>query len=317
MKKKFSKLTLILFIMFLFFSIFTKTDVVISSIEFSINVFLKNIFPSLFPMFILTSILSSIGLPKLLGNIFNKLCVFLFKTKGIVAFVFISSMLSGFPSSGKLINELLEKKEINEVDASKFLNFTFLANPLFVINTVGLMFLNNKKIGIIIYICHVVGNIVVGLLFRNLYNQEETKKDINIRKSIINFYKNISSEKIIKDFLESISKTLLTLLNVFGIITCFIVLLNFIDININPLFNSIFKGIIEQTTGLKYLSLTDIPYKIKVYASTFLISFGGFSIHAQIFNILSKYKIKYYPFLLARFIHALISVLLIFFMINL
>lgn len=317
MKKKFTKLTLILFIIFLIYSIFTKTNVVVSSIEFSINVFLKNIFPSLFPMFILTSILTSIGLPKLLGNVFNNICITLFKTKGISSYIFFSSLLSGFPSSGKITNELLEKNEINEIDASKILNFTFLANPLFVINTVGLMFLNNKKIGIILYVCHVISNLIVGILFRNLYDVKENKKDINIKKELMSFNNHLNKVNIIKEFLESISKTILTLLNVFGVITCFIILLNLINFDINPLLDTLFKGIIEQTTGLKYLSLADIPYKLKVYTSIFLISFGGLSIHAQIFNILSKYKIKYYPFLLARIIHALISVLLVYIMINL
>ena len=317
MKKKFTNFTLILFIAFLVFSVFKNINSVSSSIEFSINIFLKNIFPSLFPMFILTSILTSIGLPTLFGNIFNNICIFLFKTKGISAFVFFSSLLSGFPSSGRIINELLEKKLINEIDAEKMLNFTFLANPLFVINTVGVMFLNDKKMGIIIYISHVISNIIIGILFRNLYNIKEIKKNINIKKELVSFNNNLSKVNIIKEFLESISKTLLTLLNVFGIITCFIVLLNLIKLDINPFFNSLLKGLIEQTTGLKYLSLTNISYKLKVYASAFLISFGGLSIHTQIFNILSKYKIKYYPFLLARIIHALISVLLVYIMINL
>jgi len=315
MKKKFANFTLILFITFLIVNIFTKTNIVVSSIEFSINVFLKNIFSSLFPMFILTSILTSIGLPKLLGNVFNNICITLFKTKGISSYVFFSSLLSGFPSSGKIINELLEKQEINEIDASKILNFTFLANPLFVINTVGVMFLSNKKIGILIYICHVISNLIVGILFRKLYNVKENKKNINIKKELMSFNNHLNKVNIIKEFLESISKTLLTLLNVFGIITCFIILLNLINIDINPMVDSLFKGLIEQTTGLKYLSLTNISYKLKVYASIFLISFGGLSIHAQIFNILSKYKIKYYPFLLARIIHALISVLLVSFLV--
>lgn len=317
MKKIFIKFTLILFISFLIFNIFTKHMIITSSIEFSINLFFKNIFPSLFPMFIITSILTGIGFPNLLGDIFNKLCVFLFKTKGISSFVMFSSFVCGFPSSGRLINELLDKKLINEIDASKILNFTFFANPLFVINTVGVMFLNDYKIGFLILLAHFLGNVAVGILFRNLYNNNEKYIKINLKDSIKTFNKKLNSKNLIKEFLNSISNTLLTLLNVFGIITCFVILINLINIDINPFFNTIFKGILEQTTGLKYLSLTNIDYKIKVYTATFFISFGGFCIHSQIFNILKNYKIKYYPFLLARFIHALISVLLMTFFINL
>lgn len=317
MKKIFIKFTTFLFIIFLIYSIFTKTKIVASSIEFSMNLFLKNIFPSLFPMFILTSVLTAIGLPDFLGNIFNKLWHILFKTKGISAFVFFSSMFSGFPSSGRLINDLLDKELINETDASKMLNFTFFANPLFVINTVGVMFLNDKKTGMLILFSHILGNIIVGILFRNLYQDNEKIETISFKKSLAIFNKKINNTNIIKEFLGSISKTIITLLNVFGIITCFIILINLIDIDINPLFNSLFKGIIEQTTGLKYLSMTNISYNLKVCFSCFLISFGGLSIHAQIFNILNNYKIKYYPFFLSRIIHASISTFIIYIILNL
>ncbi len=71
-----------------------------------------------------------------------------------------------------------------------------------------------------------------------------------------------------------------------------------------------------MTQGLKYISLEAIPLKLKCTLSTMIISFGGLSVHMQIISILSDTKIKYFPFLTARILHALISSLLVFFTFN-
>ena len=69
-----------------------------------------------------------------------------------------------------------------------------------------------------------------------------------------------------------------------------------------------------MTQGLKYVSIQEIPLKLKCIISTMIISFGGLSVHMQIISILSDTKIKYLPFLTARIIHSLISSLLVFFL---
>ena len=79
----------------------------------------------------------------------------LFNVKGIGSFVFFMSMISGYPSNAKYVKELLDKKLINEVDANKILMFTCFSNPLFIINTVGIMFFNNIKIGFFMLISNI------------------------------------------------------------------------------------------------------------------------------------------------------------------
>ncbi len=310
MKKKLLKFILFIFISFIFINVFLNSKATTNSIAFSINLFIKNIFPSLFPMFILSSILISLKVPEFLSNCFAKICNKLFNIKGIAAFVFFMSMLTGFPSNAKYIKDLINKKLITESEAEHILLFTFSANPLFIINTIGIMFLNNIKYGFFILISQILGNIIVGILFRNLYITNNNPNNIYINNKINN-------TNIVKDFLKSINNTLITLLNIFGIITCFIILINFITIDINPIVNSIFKGMIEMTTGLKYLSLTTISIELKVYIATLLICFGGISIHMQIFNILDDIKIKYYPFLLSRILHSAISIFIVYLIINL
>ena len=121
-------------------------------------------------MFIISYILVEIGIPEFLCSIFYKFFNKLFLVKSDASFVFFMSMLTGFPSSAKYIDMLIEKNRIDSHDASKILIFTFFSNPLFIVNTVGIMFLGNINLGFIILVSHITGNILVGLLFRN-YNK--------------------------------------------------------------------------------------------------------------------------------------------------
>ena len=110
MKRKLYSITIIFIIILLIISIFTNSNILTSTISFSTNLFIKNIFPSLFPMFVISKILVEIELPKVLGNILKKPMNFLFKTKGEGAFIFFMSMITGFPSSAKYIDDMLDKK---------------------------------------------------------------------------------------------------------------------------------------------------------------------------------------------------------------
>ena len=71
-----------------------------------------------------------------------------------------------------------------------------------------------------------------------------------------------------------------------------------------------------MTQGCFFVSKLTIPISLKASLMTFLISFGGFSIHMQVFSILSDYKIKYKDYFLARTIHGIIASSLIYFILT-
>lgn len=310
MKQRLYSITVIFTILIITISIFIKSNHLSNIINFSINLFINNIFPSLFPMFIISSLLIEIDIPKVLGNITKKPINLLFKSKEEASFIFFMSMITGFPSSAKYIDDLIEKKQISSKDAEKILMFTFFSNPLFIINTIGISFLNSKYYGIIILISHVLGNILTGILFRN-YNQNKIQKNIIKYNNLSHLNKKINETNIFKVLLKSIKQSLEILINIFGTITFFLIIINIIfNTPTNPT-NIFLIGITEMTTGLKYLSLSNIDITIKIILSCFFISFGGLSIHFQIMSILSKRKVKYLPFLISRIIHALLSTVIL------
>ena len=93
----------------------------------------------------------------------------------------------------------------------------------------------------------------------------------------------------------------------------FLVITTILDniLNVNSFYQSLINGFFEMTQGLKYVSILNIPLKMKSILSTMIISFGGLSVHMQVISILSDTKIRYLPFLTARILHAFISSFLV------
>ncbi len=298
-------------LLFVMFEILTSSSTILETVGFSFNVWKNNIFPSLFPFFVLSEILINYGFIELVGELFKPVMNKFFKVKGVGAFVFIMSLVSGFPSNSKYVRELYLKGLITEREGTKLLTFTHFSNPLFILGTVSILFLNNKEVGLLILLCHYLGNFFVGLAFRNYCVSSREDTHVSLKRAIINMHKKRMENN--RPFGVVVSDALMnginTLLLIFGVVTLFLVITTIIDNNISlsSYYQSILNGIVEMTQGLKYVSLLDIPLKIKGTLSVFIISFGGISVHMQIISILSDTKIKYFPFLVARIIHSLVS----------
>lgn len=294
MKKILSSLILIVIIYLLLFNSLE----IIESIKFSFSICFNNLFPSLIPFMLLSNILIEYNFIDDLSLIFNKLMK-LFKINKNCSFAFIMSLLSGTPSNAKYLKDLYDNHLITIRDIISCLNFCHFTNPIFIIGTIGLTFLNNKKLGLIILISHYLSAIILGLF--------------NKKEELIYIENRIKKEK--KNFINILNKSIVntsnTLLLILGVITTCIITTTIIDkiFIINKNYKFIF-GFIEITQGLKYLSLSNFTIELKTILSCFLISFGGLCIHAQVFCILDQKKIRYIPYLISRIIHSILSCLI-------
>lgn len=316
MKKKIISCFIIVILIFIALEILTTSNSILKSVRFSFQVWQNNIFPSLFPFFVLSELFIQYGFVEFVGELFKPIMNKLFKCKGECAFVFIMSLISGFPSNAKYTRELYLQNKINEFEATKILMFTHFSNPLFIIGTISILFLNNKEVGLLILLCHYLGNIIIGLIFRNYYPTKDKNSKSSLKKAINSMTdKRLKSNKNFGQIItNSLINSLKTLILILGIVTMFLVITTIIDnnINISPYNQSILNGVIEMTQGLKYISILNVPLKIKCVLSVMIISFGGLSVHMQVISIISDTKIKYFPFFVARMLHASISSIMIY-----
>ena len=269
---------LILFLIGLFFY---NKDLVSMSILESINIWYKNLFPSIFPVLILCDLIVSFNVFEFLiksgGNIFQKL----FKINKYGLLVFIVSLLCGTPSNMSLAYNLYKKNLLNEDDINKLIPLCLFFNPIFVIN------FTNIKVYAILFI----STIITGLLFRGKNN------------NIIEIELNSNNEF---DLNKSIEKGIHILLNILGTISIFMLLSNIIIIK-KPIVSCILGGLFELTTGLYK---TNIFFKGNNYLYLLILSFGGISIFTQIKGILKDIRINYYHIVIQRLVVFIISVLI-------
>lgn len=315
MRKKITSILILVVLLYMTFEILTNSSDILSSILFSISIWKNNIFPSLFPFFVLSEILINYGFVELLSELFKPFMQTFFKINSKASFVLGMGILSGFPSSAKYTKELYLNGDLNEQEASKVLTFTHFSNPLFILGAVSVLFLQNKEVGYLILICHYLGNFIIGFIFRNYYISKSVDTKFSIKRALNNMHnKRINNDLTFGEIItNSLVSSINTLLLILGVITMFLVITTIIDKNIslNNYFQTLLNGFFEMTQGLKYVSLLDIPLKLKTIISTMFLSFGGLSVHIQMISIVSNTKIKYLPFLTARVMHALISPLLV------
>jgi len=291
MKKKLLNYSIVIFLTLLLLAILLNSKLVLTETLNAINIWITKVFPSLFPFFIISDILINYNIIYYLNIVLKKFI----NINENAFFIFIMSLLSGFPSNAKYTKELFDQKLINKLEAENILIWTFFSNPLFIINMTKSIF-NNSKITIIILISHYLGNIFLKFIFH---------KKISSGNHIIP-KKNLGFQSIFKN---SITKTLDTLFLILGTITCFIILNALISkiFHFHDFIKVILSGTLELTQGLNNLSSLNISVYLKCLIAISFLSFGGLSVHMQIKSILEKTPISYKKFLISRIYHVIIS----------
>lgn len=272
---------------FIFISLFKNYEIINSNIIKTCTIFLKNIFPSTFPILVISSLFLNLNLYKIIIKLFGKINKKIFNITNSQTFILFMSLFSGFPSSSKLSKEMYEKKLISKTEIQKIILYTHFANPIFILSIVSY----HKYL---VLVSHFISNIIIALLLKNIY-----KNNNNI---ILN---NSSNKNITKIFFESITNSINTCMFILGTLITFNILSSIINI---PIFNVI----LELSNGINYINTLEQSIKIKTILIGSLISFGGLCIHLQVYGILSDIKIKYYPYLLSRIFHAIITGILIY-----
>ena len=279
--------------------------VVFNSISYSLKLWVSSIIPSIFPFFVISDILISYNITDYIPNFIKHIFSTLFKVNDNIITLFFLSILSGFPSSSRNARTMYDKCLITADEASHFLVFSHFANPLFILVTVGVFFLHDEKLGIIVLIAHYIPNIILGIIFRNTFTNGDISNVKDNSKKLEHFS---------KIFFDAVGNAIDTLLMILGTLTCFLVMASLIinRINLNTYSEAILKGILEMTIGLKSISTLGIPNIYKVVISSMILSFGGLSVHMQIISFLTDTDISYKTFFIARVYHVVLSLILAF-----
>lgn len=312
------KLILIMIVCILLGVIIINPAIYITSCLNGIIVWATVVLPALLPFMFFTKTLTELGVAEILATKF-KLFPKIFKVPSVAVYVFVLSILSGYPVGAKIVADLYESGNITKEEAYKITTFTSNSGPMFILGSVGIGMFANKKLGIIILISHILGALINGLIYRN-----HKEKNLEKNKKII-VKNNLSLGELMWNTVNSV-------LIIGGFIALFFVIIEILNnlhifspisnlfssiFNCNSnIFNAIFNGIFEITRGCLDISKLGLNEFFSGLLCTFIISFGGLATAMQAFVFLKKFDMRFSFFIKQKITHAIfasiISIIILF-----
>ena len=282
--KKYSNQIIVILTFITLILVLLNKNLVSDSILSSLYIWYNTLVPSMFPMIILSDILITYN-TNILPNIIIKYISKIFNISNNAVLIFILSLISGFPTNAIIIKKSIDTNNITKEEGNHLLLFCNFASPLFILQTVGVFYLKNTTLSIIILISHILSNIIIGIIYRN-NNHPKNNYIIETNKSQ-NFGDVLSS---------SIYKSVNSLLLIAGTVTLFLILTTLIThiFNLNTYLSLFIRSLLEMTMALSYLSNLNINDILKVVLSSIIITFSGLSIHLQVISSFEDIKYKYY-----------------------
>ena len=289
--------------------IIISPSITINSFYKGISIWATKVLPSLLPFFILTRILTHTIIVDQIGKKLSPITNKFYGVGGIAGYIYIMSIISGYPIGAKLTSDYYKRGYITAGQASTITSFTSTSGPLFILGTIGVGIYHSIKLGIIILISHLFGALLNGLIFR------QKTKHIFSANIVSKYDSTIQINDIMTDSINSIlmiggfiaiAFMLIEILSYHGVFIVFERLLKIFHIA-PEITTATLSGLIEITTGGLMLATCNIPFKALAVILTFLVSFGGLSIHAQAYVFLSSFNMQYHKFLLQKFCHAAIA----------
>lgn len=303
------KLILILVITIILGAIVINPEVYITSCLNGIMVWATVVLPALLPFMFFTKTLTELGVADILASKF-KLFPKIFKVPSLAIYVFILSILSGYPVGAKIVADLYESGAISKEEAYKITTFTSNSGPMFILGSVGIGMLTSRKLGIIILISHILGALINGLIYRNhKENSTEINKKI-IEKNNLSIgdlmWNTVHSVLIIGGFIALffVIIEIINYLNIFSPISNLFSKIFNCDANI---FTAIFNGIFEITRGCLDISKLGLSELVSGTLCTFIISFGGLATAMQALVFLKKFDMRFSFFIKQKITHAIFA----------
>lgn len=291
--KKIKYFLIVSFLLFTGVIFLIYKDVARVNIYNTLSLWLNNVLVALIPFYFLSNILINYPfISKIFYHLFNR--IFRFENTTSCS-LFLLSFITGNPTSSYLVISEVKNNTISIEEGNRLLRGTVLSSPLFTILMI-------PKWGLFIYLVQILVSSLLFLIFK----RKNTEENIHVY-----------NKKDILKLIDDCPMVMLTILSSMIFVCMFKIPLYKLQ-NLFKLNSSVFVTFLidsmELTTGLNCIIGYNIEDTLKVLLQTFFLSFGGLSIIVQILSELKKTNLSKTSLVLSRFIHGLISSLIMFFL---
>ncbi len=237
--------------------------------------------PSLLPFFVLTNLLSDLGLPDLLGARLGGAAEKLLRLSPAGTQAFILGLCGGYPLGASVVADLRRTGRISRDEGERLLAFCNNSGPAFILGAAGGVF-QSAKAGMLLYITHVLGAVTVGLLFRGSHEPASAEK--LVPSAPMPFGKALPA---------ALSRAVGSTVSVCGYVVLFSALLGLMAswLTLPPLANALVRGFLELGGGVAAMAGLP-PAPLPLAAAALLLGWGGLSVHCQTLGVLADTDIS-------------------------
>ena len=268
--------------------------------------------PSLFPFFVLSSMVISTGVIQRLSPRLEKPFHWLFGLPGSFGAALLLGAAGGYPVGAKTIATLYQQGQCSKRDAEKALRFCNNAGPAFLISAVGASLLQDPHAGLKLYAVHVLSALIIGFIYR--------KNTDHVKYHCITV-DHMRSTATISLFLRAVTDAFSSFLNVsafvliFSVISTMLQQLPLIDsLHYLPgggiLWYGLLAGFLELTSGVACLTQGGLPSSILLPALSFLCGWGGCSVQFQTINLLHDAGLSCSQYLKSKLLQGILAALI-------
>lgn len=254
----------------------------------------RTVIPSLFPFFVVISLLLQLGLAESLQRVCGAVMGPLFHLRGACALPLLAGLLGGYPSGAKTAASLYAQGRITRQEAELLLGFCDNCGPAFLLGCVGAGVLGNPDAGLWLYAVHILSAILAGILLCRLSGDRgPVLLGSALPAAPVSFPQALTS---------SVTGALASTLNVCAFVVFFQVLSALPPAPPPPLV----LGILEMVGGVA--SLTPGPGGFAAAAA--IVGWGGLSVHCQAMSLAAPEGLSFRWHWAGKALQAVLSALL-------
>jgi sporulation integral membrane protein YlbJ len=276
------------------------------------------IVPSLFPFFVLSNLTVHLGFASRLGRMAEPIMRPLFGVSGACSTAFILGFIGGYPVGAKNVTELYASGNCTKSEAERMLAFCNNSGPAFIFGVVGAGIFKSARIGLILYIIHVITAICIGLIFRSRKSSGHPSTKL-VRPVSVRL-------KFTEAFTLSVSSAFQSVLGICGFVIFFTVIIQMLQFcgvipaiasAIGTLLSScgihstyiesFLVGMIELSSGVRSLSSLTGDIAVPLALASFMLGWAGISVHCQVLSITAGTGLSTVKYLIGKVLHGTLA----------
>lgn len=276
------------------------------------------IIPSLFPFFVLSSLVVELGLAGYLGRALEGIMRPLFNVGGACASAFALGFIGGYPVGAKTAISLYEKGMCTKTEAERLLAFCNNSGPAFILGVVGAGVFGSSQVGVLLYLAHAAASVCIGILFRFYKAGGKKRRE---EKATPQFH----AERFTAAFTGSVKNSFFSTLNICAFVIFFTVVIRLLFLSgilptLADLLGALFAplgfnrawaermltGFLEISSGVWTLSGSG-ALAGRLSMAAFMLGWAGVSVHCQVLSFIGGSGLSVKTYLIGKLLHGGLS----------